>query len=316
MQSHINRHQLAQIISHIAQDYETYTVQRDGDTFALAPIKSPAISIPVNKTNPSFKSLIWSNGQVLEQAPKRKIALLGLTNCDALALNLFLETLSKTSLVPSRQDILILSAQCVADETCFCTVFDHKISGYDLYVQLEKSGYSIFSATRSGEKILKENGFKNKIFQPKLRQIQLSNRPTISKNRITEAVDDFDLYQDFWQKIANNCFGCGSCSAVCPLCFCTKREETNDTSDEAKICLKWDACFAKGFSMIQNQYDLRPKRVNRLYNWYHHKFVRSEEHNHQFLCTGCGRCIGACPAHLNQYKIISSISSHEEKNHG
>jgi len=129
------------------------------------------------------------------------------------------------------------------------------------------------------------------------------------KNIISDRKDN----EKIWQGIADNCFGCGACTAVCPLCYCTRQEFENDFCSKSNQCLNWDSCFAKRFSEVQNHFDLRPENVDRLYNWYHHKFVRAKfEHDH-FLCTGCGHCIEACPANLNIKNILESLINKKEQ---
>jgi ferredoxin len=314
MQSFINKHQLDQILSYISKEYKTFATQKIDSKVVFAEYRKSPVLIPTPKTVMSFKKYLWPDGQSLDSPSSSKLAFIGITNCDAIALNKFLSEFSHTNLLPKREDILVVSTECQKDEFCFCGAFGHgKIQFFDLHIQEEKTGYSIFSGSRIGEKILRENGVKNHIKKPKLKNIDLGAQTIFDKKELSKAIDDLPHFENFWQKIANNCFGCGSCSAVCPLCFCTRHEQDNKDDGSCSSCLSWDSCFAKNFSEVQNHHDLRPERINRLYNWYHHKFARAYLDKKDFLCTGCGRCIKACPAHLNQYKILSSIESQEEK---
>lgn len=322
MKAYINKHQLDQIIAYISHEFETFATQRIDGKIVFAKYEKGSILIPTPKTIIPFKKFLWPDGQELNpplldkerQGEVKKYAFIGLTNCDAIALEKFLGQFSHTNLLPKRENILIVSSECKIDEFCFCTAFGHdKITNFDLHLQTDRNGYAVFSGSKNGEKVLRENGVKSHMKKPDLKNIAL-NIPTIfDKKELSLGLDDMPRFKDFWQKIANNCFGCGACSAVCPLCFCTKHTEKDDLDGQNHSCLSWDSCFAENFSQIQNHLDLRPERVNRLYNWYHHKFVRAYLDKKDFLCTGCGRCIKACPAHLNQYKILSSIENQEEK---
>jgi ferredoxin len=140
-----------------------------------------------------------------------------------------------------------------------------------------------------------------------LKKIENSEQEKIiDDKKLTKVIENKEDLKDFWQGISNNCFGCGACTAVCPLCFCTRKDFKNTPDGQTKLCLDWDSCFSKRFSEIQNHHDFRPENVDRLYNWYHHKFVRSPRENNFSLCTGCGRCIDACPANLNVKNIIKA----------
>jgi len=236
-----------------------------------------------------------------------KIALIGLNNCDVWALHYLLEEFTDTKILPKRENILIFSSECFPNENCFCDLTGtNKLAPFDLHVQEEKNEYAIFSGNKRGEAILKKNGIKQS--QKKLQISEIKpNQKTFAEQNISKIIDNKEKHIEFWDKISENCFGCGACSTVCPLCFCTRQDFKNELTGESKQCLNWDSCFAKRFSEIQNHYDFRPKNVDRLYNWYHHKFVRSYHKNKRFLCTGCGRCIEACPAHLNMKNILESL---------
>ena len=316
----INSHQLAQIVANIAKNFDVYgTISQDnGLTFAKTD-KFSDLVIPTPKTRIPFKKILWANHQDIDSLPlkpKKKFAFVGIVNCDVLALDILLSEMSAYDFLPKREDILVVSTECKPDDHCFCTAFGHsKITGFDLHIQKEKDGYSIYSGSKIGNKILRENGLNLKKVGSSLKDIKLDSVEKINEKKLSKELDDRKNHELIWQSVANNCFGCGGCTAVCPLCFCTRQDFSNKTDGSSKICLDWDSCFAKSFSEIQNHYDLRPENVDRLYNWYHHKFVRAYKDKKHFLCTGCGRCIKACPAHLNQHHIIEAIETNKEVRH-
>jgi len=321
MKSYINEHQLNQIVAYIIKGYNTFGTQKTSDKIIFDKLQKPNdLLIKTPKTIIPFKKILWPNGQSLDsggsltchpekhEGSSNKFAFVGLTNCDAIALNKLLKEFEEYSFAPKRENILIVSTTCLKDENCFCSAFGYnKIDQYDLHIQKESKGYMIFSITFAGNKILLENGIKNLPDNIQPREIVLEKIEKINDEILSNRVSNRANFEDFWEKISDTCFGCGACSAVCPLCFCTKQDFENKADGSCKRCLNWDACFSKKFSEIQHHWDFRPQNVDRLYNWYHHKFVRAVDAHKQFLCTGCGRCIKACPAHLNQHRIIESI---------
>ncbi|MCX6808057.1 MAG: 4Fe-4S dicluster domain-containing protein [Candidatus Berkelbacteria bacterium] len=313
MKSVVSIHQLGQIFDFIKKDYRVLGTKEENGKPIFGEISSAReILIPTPKTILPFKKLIYPAILDLAKTENGKpVAFFGMTNCDAEALCVFLDKFKDTGLVPPFRNILVISTTCVPDENCFCTAFGNgKITNFDLHITKEKDQYAIFSGSALGRKILKLNRIKvsNTISKPTA--VKLENVRKIQLEKLGKAIDDKTGKLPFWQEIADECFGCGACTAVCPLCFCTGKDFENDAEGGCKHCLKWDSCYAKSFSEIQNHFDLRPSNVNRLYNWYHHKFVRSPKEDGEILCTGCGRCIKACPAYLNQHRIIETVQNY------
>jgi ferredoxin len=303
------------LIGFIKANYLSYGTQKIGDKVIFDKLENPSdLLIKTPKTVIPFKRILWPNKAEVDslkakREDSKKFAFIGLTNCDARALDIFLKEYEDFDLLPKREDILIVSTECKSDENCFCTAFGFgKIEIYDLHIQTDKDGFAVFAKTAIGRKILKEVGIKETLKKPELREIKLPEIDRFhSKEELSKAINEKQAGLDFWTKVANNCFACGACTATCPLCFCTRQDFSNQADGSAKLCLNWDTCFSKSFSEIAYHLDFRPENVDRLYNWYHHKFVRAYHKKKHFLCSGCGRCIKACPANLNQYRIISTI---------
>ena len=316
MESVINTHQLNQLIEYIKKTYTVYgTQQKNGKLIFDILENSSDLKLGHKKPIIPFRKILFSNLLNLKQtSPEPKIALVGLNNCDVWSLHYLLEEFGEIRALPKREDLLIMSSECFPDESCFCDLIGtNKTAPFDLHIQEEKNSYAIFSESLTGKKILEKNGIKQSSKKLEINPIKPDSKPIMQKT-LSDLIDNKEKFKDYWQKISDNCFGCGACSMVCPLCFCTRQNFKNELTGESKQCLNWDSCFAKRFSEIQNHYDFRPENVDRLYNWYHHKFVRSYHESKRFLCTGCGRCIEACPANLNTKNIIQSIIKQSENN--
>lgn len=310
----ITKFQLDFLLSNIIEERETYANLAEDGKVVFGKISKPSQALFFKKkTTIPFKSILLPDNQSVEKFDStKKIAIIGLSNCDLWALSYFLKEFEHVKLLPKRENILIIGAECKPDRYCFCEKLGtDKYAPFDLFIQEEGDRFSIFSGTKTGEEILKKADITNAKKKPILRPIR--EKSTKLDNKVIEkSINNREKNEEFWQGIANNCFGCGACTAVCPLCFCTRQEFSNDLCSKGTQCLKWDSCFAKRFSEVQYHYDLRPENVDRLYNWYHHKFVRAKfEHDH-FLCTGCGRCIEACPANLNVKNILEALVNKSE----
>ena len=317
MAYYINKLQINNLIDLLSHQYKRYGPQKSGNKIIFDLLKKLSELRLFSETVIPFKNIllpnnldIISNNLIDSDADHRKkIALLGLRACDLSALDIFLKQFANFNLVLNRDHLFVLAVSCKPDDDCFCDVFDaDKISGFDLYLQKEGERFSIFAGSAAGRKMLDKLALKSLKNPPQIYPLYpLDHLSHLKKDQLPELIENRKLFEDYWQGIANNCFGCGACTAVCPLCFCFKQEFSGDLKGAPKQRLIWDSCFAKEFSEIQNHCDLRPENVDRLYNWYHHKFVRGPKEINKLLCVGCGRCIKACPAHLNMKNILQSL---------
>lgn len=315
MNSQINIHQRNQLIDFIISDYQTFATTNKNGKIVFEQICNTSDYYPTTtQTIIPFKKILWPDERKFGNSPTSKIALLGLANCDIWALWRFYDQFKETDLLLPKENLLVIGRNCKKDKNCFCDlVGTSDPAPCDMVFQGNSDDtINVFSFSKKGNDLLKNCGIteSKKKIKPSLID---SDEESFNSPKLSTIIDNFDQYKDFWQGISNNCFGCGACTAVCPLCFCTKQIFGKDIDGKAKQCLEWDTCFGKRFSEIQDHFDLRPKNVNRLYNWYHHKFVRSWHDNKYFLCTGCGRCIEACPANLNIKNILKSIIT-DDKN--
>ncbi len=294
----------------LSEDFEIYGPKKNGNKITYDKItQAKDLVWKYRRTIMPFKKILYPNRKNISSTGAKKVAIFGMPFCDIAALNILRSELKDSDLLPSRDDIFIIAGDCQPDENCFCDQYDlHKFQDYDLYISNRDEEFLIETKSWRGQEILKKSGLNKSDsitdLKPKIESEKINLKLT------EENINNKNLSQDFWHGVANNCFGCGACSVVCPLCFCFRQDYQSKPDGCDKICLNWDSCFGSEFSQIQNGFDLRPSNADRIYNWYHHKFVRAPHHNGGHpLCVGCGRCITACPAHLNIKNIIASLNA-------
>jgi ferredoxin len=98
-----------------------------------------------------------------------------------------------------------------------------------------------------------------------------------------------------WEKKASLCYSCGSCTMVCPTCFCFDvQDEVNWDLRTGERVRRWDGCLMTGFALVAGGHNFRKRREER----YRHRFYRKGKYlRDQFgftACVGCGRCVTAC----------------------
>jgi sulfhydrogenase subunit beta (sulfur reductase) len=185
--------------------------------------------------------------------------------------------------------------------------------GGDLILEkVSDSTYRAIVLTAKGRKIASLGFFKEKEIIGKAKQQE-------SRTKLDEMILDSELvakavewsrenYSPIWERLGKVCLGCGICTYVCPLCYCTSTEDK--TSFDRSVCTrcrKWDACTLPGFAKISGGHNFRPDQKSRYFNWFYHKFVRAYKEFGQVQCVACHRCQKYCPAGINIEKVLEEI---------
>lgn len=110
-----------------------------------------------------------------------------------------------------------------------------------------------------------------------------------------------------WQQVAGQCTACGSCTLVCPTCFCTDTVDTCDIAgNRARRVRVWGSCFSLRHSYIHGG-PVRSSIASRYRQWLTHKFAVWIEQFGNPGCVGCGRCITWCPLGIDVLSVIEQI---------
>jgi len=102
-----------------------------------------------------------------------------------------------------------------------------------------------------------------------------------------------------WDVTAARCLTCGSCTSVCPTCFCVTTEDFTDlAAGLSRRVRRWDSCFSVDFTYIHGG-NVRSSGRARYRQWLTHKLGSWHEQFGSSGCVGCGRCITWCPAGID-----------------
>jgi ferredoxin len=214
-----------------------------------------------------------------------------------------------------RRKTTIIGLACTkSDDACFCTLVGlspAETRGSDLFLTpLTGGGYQVAAVTDKGEKLLAtypqlfaEQG------DAKLAPLATPDGGTVDLEKV-KAWLDANFESPIWEEIATRCAGCGACAFLCPACHCF--DIVDEGSEKAGTRRKnWDACgFSKftGHASGHNPRDLQNKRYR---NRFMHKFKYYHDKFGQTLCTGCGRCVRACPVGVDIAAILAAIMKYE-----
>lgn len=140
-----------------------------------------------------------------------------------------------------------------------------------------------------------------------------------------------------WQDAASTCVECGACNLVCPTCHCfllfdnsaklsgnlepfrgfrastglagAEPGQRVDENPERNIGRGkvWDACLYKTFAKVAGNHNPRKHLYERMRNRFDKKFAFFPQVLDYFACTGCGRCIEACPGNIDIREVLKGV---------
>lgn len=126
--------------------------------------------------------------------------------------------------------------------------------------------------------------------------------------RVLPQVLDLEFTSPVWKKWGDKCLSCGSCSAVCPTCYCYGIEEqvAMDFSSSAKVKRLY-SCNLLDFALVAGNLNFRPTRESRLKYRYYHQHRGFVETYDEPKCVGCNRCGDTCLAGINPPELIADL---------
>ncbi len=259
---------------------------------------------------------------VLREAPKdfSPQAIVGVRPCDALAIQLvnlnfdnpeyrdpwWVRRLESTTFVG-----LGCNEPCA---TCFCSStgggpFSEK--GLDLLLHdlgesflvrpLGPKGEALLEGIKGGKTADGSTLDKAEKLSVSAQEKIVSKVPT-DKLREKEVNALFDA--PFWDEVAFSCINCGTCTYLCPTCWCfdIQDEVLGKAGDRLR---NWDSCMFPLFTYHGSGHNPREKKVQRVRQRFMHKLkYYVDKYETGVACVGCGRCVGHCPVNIDIREVF------------
>ncbi len=257
---------------------------------------------------------------------KEPVVFFGLHPCDINALNK-LDKVLIHSVYPmpyyaaKRKNMFIIGMDCMPQPHCFCRSMgaDTALSGFDLFITDIGDKYFVEILTDTAFNFLRnlkieEPADKDHVTYMKV--IQKKNKKFKAKVDTTDLTKilDLEFQSPVWDEWGNKCLGCGSCSHVCPTCYCYGVEETVDIDLKgAKKTKILHSCTLIDFAEVAGGHNFRPHRNDRLKYRYYHKHRGFVEAFEESLCVGCGRCGETCLSGITVPEVIASVRGNGRK---
>jgi sulfhydrogenase subunit beta (sulfur reductase) len=258
-----------------------------------------------------------SNGQgveikeTFENSESRII--FGLRSCDAAAIGCFDDVFLTRGYVDSfyqarRENTTIVANACYRPgENCFCEAMGvDPLEPLNADVIIRDTGdfYIWDSKTAKGDELTAVLGSILEDKEVAVPQLQ-GFKQKIDYEGVAEKLKD--MFEDpIWGKLSQTCQNCGICTYVCPSCYCFDIQ-VKSWGDEGYRFRCYDSCMYSEYTQMAGGHNPRGDSRERFRNRFLHKLEFFKERYGRALCTGCGRCIVACPAGINITQIIKQV---------
>jgi formate hydrogenlyase subunit 6/NADH:ubiquinone oxidoreductase subunit I len=211
-----------------------------------------------------------------------------------------------------RRKTTVVGLACTrCDDACFCTAVGDapdERKGSDLFLTpLQDGSFTLEALTPQGEELLARcgdllGGEASATAVP----LSAPGVPKFDLKKIKGWLDNH--FEDpIWAGIAERCAGCGACAFLCPACHCFDIvDEGGERKGERRKF--WDACGFGKFTMHASAHNPRDVQPARYRNRIMHKFKYYDDKFGQTLCTGCGRCVRACPVGVDIAAVLEEIN--------
>jgi ferredoxin len=217
-----------------------------------------------------------------------------------------------------REATTLLAVTCREPRsTCFCTAIGGCPAGHEgvdaLFTQVE-GGFAVEAFTPKGETATA--GFSGLVDASDAQAVEAAETKVLATTRVDVpfALDGIrgNLHDNIegqeWHDLAMRCISCGTCTYVCPNCYCFSiNDQIVETKGERYRC--WDNCFNPQYTEETSGHNPRAAKSNRFRNRFSHKFWYYPDKYDSLLCSGCGRCIMHCPTRIDIREVLRVMGS-------
>jgi ferredoxin len=323
---------LFDLFGRLAESHRVIVPYRKRDAFQFGdfdPRKESDIELFGIRQNQPLKSFLNPPREKMlddEAGDTRPLVIAGVKGCDLSSLTVQDFVFQKGDYddpfySEKRTKAILIGTDCTdIKETCFCLAMDgapYPRKYFD--IALSPSGENLIAevATEKGRQLVdsfrmffrpadSSSEASRKVLRDKAQAEVadfINRRGTRNTADIKGAVKRSYDSTGMWQDFASTCVECGACNLVCPTCHCFLLfdEKSNGMRDRFR---EWDSCLYKTFARVAGGANPRRHLYERLRNRFDKKFEFFPQVLDYFACTGCGRCIEACPGDIDIREVL------------
>ncbi|MBN1317311.1 MAG: 4Fe-4S dicluster domain-containing protein [Anaerolineales bacterium] len=320
----IPKDKMRAFVGNLIGAYQVVGAKEKGPQYAFGPIEEAdelcldyktTILPPKKYIMPQHETLFKFDAGSFEVEPvldEQPTVIMGVHTCDLHAIQL-LDTVFKSNhmdqhYMARRNNIILVGIECLdpCDDQSFCKsmgTLTPPTGGYDLHLTDLGDAYAVDVETEKGAWLIvkyAEARDANDDDYHKINTVLSEKWPRFPYKL------DFDIGElpaimsvsqksPLWQELGEKCLACGSCTNVCPTCYCFDVKDKVDLSLEKGYRERsWDSCQLDEFALVAGGHNFRPNRAARQ----RHRFFRKGKYQTDAYgllgCVGCGRCARAC----------------------
>jgi len=205
--------------------------------------------------------------------------------------------------------------------SCFCTAAGcgpcHE-EGLDILLVETDSRFLAKVLTDKGEKLAAAAGWDTPADEAEAgKQIETAKQAAEAKisARVNtdglKEIDTVELYKaSFWEDVSFSCINCGTCTFVCPTCWCFDIQDENHGKSGVRM-RNWDSCMFPLFTIHGTGHNPRGTKLHRVRQRFMHKLkYYVDKYDVGIQCVGCGRCVRSCPVNIDIRRICDLMNSY------
>lgn len=264
--------------------------------------------------------------ELTETLPEGQQVVFGVRPCDARGVEhldavFIADEPSDPCYLQRRENTTLVGMACrEMGPTCFCTSVGgapDDAQGMDVMLYPGSEGYFVQVVTEKGHELLTANPLGN---DPDYLQAQDGPLAAYGYRAVDYVpVPDRHVWQAefenaYWEQVAERCLSCRICAYVCPTCRCFDlRDEALPSGNGQKRYERircWDSCAGEIYRRVAGGHNPRSAKAQRLRNRFLCKFdyFPKQYSLETSACTGCGRCIGACPVNVDITEVMGHFA--------
>lgn len=329
--------ELTSWLGKLSEQYRTLVPRREGDAVIFRPFeKSQPVELDVRATQPA-KGAVFPRCEplltfeydknpeepgrvavkVTEQKGGSPTVVVGGRPCDCAGFKTFdrvydSERVKDLNYLHRREMTFFVSMVCAKPATtCFCNWVGGgpaSPDGSDVLMTPVSGGYVMESVTDKGGDLLASLPDASDAQEAEAKALKEAAEAAMgeavdvsaAQEKLLEHFDDLE----FWETQAGKCISCGTCTYLCPTCYCFNITDEKFGHEGVRL-RTWDNCMSSLFTMEASGHNPRPTKAYRLKNRVGHKFSYYPSlHGGNIACVGCGRCIKSCPSSVDIRKIV------------
>jgi sulfhydrogenase subunit beta (sulfur reductase) len=260
--------------------------------------------------------------KLIETLPDSRQVIFGVRPCDARGLKVLDHVFTDTGPVDlyytkRRVNTTLIGLACQEmGESCFCTRVGGDLDDprdVDIMLVKREGGYEIQVITEKGRDLLLPEWHNLDIWG----EDEISRGVNPGSNSAPSAVYLKKqvwppLFKDeYWEEMAERCLSCRICAYVCPTCRCFDiRDEvlpSDDEYDHFERIRCWDSCASEAYRRVAGGHNPRSRKGQRMRNRFFCKFYYYPDQYGPIACTGCGRCVDACPVNIDVTEVLDYL---------